>query len=100
MTQPEEKPNKEGWAKFAGIDQIDWLIIVVAVLVSTIARYHHWFGDAPGWFLDFVLPMGIIFVAYKSRAGLRARKERLERAKRWPLENELGESGREDKGDN
>jgi hypothetical protein len=98
MTKPEKKPNK-GWAKFAGIDQIDWLIIVVAVLVSTVARYHHWFGDAPGWFLDFVLPMGMIVVAYKVRAGLRTRRERLEWAKRWPLDNKPQESAREEKGD-
>jgi hypothetical protein len=97
MIKPEEKPNKEGWAKFAGIDQIDWLIIVVAVLVSTVARYHHWFGDAPGWFLDFALPMGMIFVAYKARAGFRSRKERLERAKHWPVpDNKSAKSGRED----
>jgi len=29
MTKPEEKPNKEGWAKFAGIDLISDMMHLV-----------------------------------------------------------------------
>jgi hypothetical protein len=80
------EPNKEGWADLAGMDRIDLLIIVLSVVVSTIAKYRHWLGDdSPGWLLDFVLPFGLIVLAYKVRNRWRARQERLERAKRWPV---------------
>ncbi len=85
MTTPEQKPEKESWAEFAGMDRIDLLIIVLAVVASTLIKYQHWFGNTvPNWALDFVLPFALIVIAYKARDWERARKERLERARRWP----------------
>lgn len=86
MTTPEQKPEKESWAEFAGMDEIDLVIIVLAVVVSTLIKYQHWFDHTvPNWVLDFVLPFLLIVGAYKVRSGQRARKQQLERAKRWPI---------------
>jgi hypothetical protein len=87
MTTPEQKPEKESWAQFAGMDQIDVVIIVVAVVIATIVKYRHfnWFGDPiPNWVLDFVLPFALIVIAYRFRSWLRCRWEKAERTKRWP----------------
>jgi hypothetical protein len=89
MTDYEQKPEKESWAEFAGMDRIDLIIIVLAVVASTLLKYQHWFDDTvPNWVLDFVLPFGLIVVAYRFRSWLRGRKEQAERDKRWPPANE------------
>lgn len=87
MTTPEQKPEKESWAQFAGMDRIDLLIIVLAVVTSTLVKYQHfnWFGNPiPNWVLDFVLPLALVAGAYRFRSRLRRRKEKSERTKRWP----------------
>ncbi len=85
MTTPEQEPNKESWAEFAGMDQIDLAIIILAVTASTLIKYQHWFDNTlPNWVLDFVLPFVLVILAYRIRRWHRARKERIERAKRWP----------------
>lgn len=91
MTTNEQKPDKESWAEFAGIDRVDLAIIVLAVVVATLVKYQHWFdGTVPNWVLDFVLPFLLILAAYKVRGWQRACKERLARAKRWPPAVEEG----------
>ena len=69
MTTPEPKPEKESWAEFAGIDRIDLLIIILAVVASTLVKYQQWFDEtAPNWVLDFVLPFALIAIAYRFRS--------------------------------
>lgn len=85
MITPEQKPEKESWSDFASMDRIDVVIIILAVVVSTLIKYQHWFDNTvPNWVLDFVLPFVIVIAAYRVRSGQRARKEQLERIKRWP----------------
>ena len=55
-----------GLAKFGGLDQLDWLMIVVSVLLGTIAKQHH-FLDLPDWFLEWVLPFLLMVAGYKAR---------------------------------
>lgn len=85
MRTPEQHPDKESWAEFAGMDEIDLVIIVLAPVVSTLIKYQHWFDNTvPNWVFDFVLPLVLVIAAYKVRSAQGARKERLLRAKRWP----------------
>jgi hypothetical protein len=53
-------------ARLGGLDQIDCLMIVVAVLVGTIAKQHHLLG-LPDWFLEWVSPFLVMVAAYKTR---------------------------------
>ncbi len=53
-------------AKFAGLDQVQWLIILLAVLLGTVAKRHQLFG-LPTWFLDWMLPFLLIILGYKIR---------------------------------
>jgi hypothetical protein len=55
-----------GLRRFGGLDQIDCLMIVVAVLVGTIAKQHHLLG-LPDWFLEWVSPFLVMVAAYKTR---------------------------------
>jgi hypothetical protein len=43
-------------AKFGRLDQLDWLIILMAVLAGTLAKQRH-FLDFPDWFLDWGIPV-------------------------------------------
>ena len=52
--------------RFGGLDQIDCLMIVVAVLLGTIAKQHHLLG-LPDWFLEWVSPFLVMVAAYKTR---------------------------------
>ena len=52
--------------RFGGLDQIDCLMIVVAVLIGTIAKQHHLLG-LPDWFLEWVSPFLVMVAAYKTR---------------------------------
>ena len=52
MIDPKTNQNRENsgfWtlSKFGGLDQLDWLMIVVSVLIGTIAKQHH-FLQLPG----------------------------------------------------
>jgi hypothetical protein len=53
-------------ARLGGLDQIDCLMIVVAVLVGTIAKQHQLLG-LPDWFLEWVSPFLVMVAAYKTR---------------------------------
>ena len=53
-------------AKFAGLDQVQWLIILLAVLLGTLAKRSQLFG-LPTWFLDWVLPFLLIIFGYNIR---------------------------------
>ncbi len=53
-------------AKFGRLDQLDWLTILLAVLVGTLAKQHR-FLDFPGWFLDWVFPFLLMIAGYKAR---------------------------------
>jgi len=56
-----------GWlARFGGLDQLDWLMIVMSVLLGTIAKRHH-FLDLPDGFLEWVLPFLLMVAGYKAR---------------------------------
>ena len=52
--------------RFGGLDQIDCLMIVVAVLIGTIAKQYHLLG-LPAWFLEWVSPFVVMVAAYKTR---------------------------------
>ena len=49
-----------------GLDQLDCLMILVAVLLGTIAKQHHLLG-LPNWFLEWVSPFLVMVAAYKTR---------------------------------
>ena len=52
--------------KFAGLDQVQWLIILLAVLLGTLAKQYQLFG-LPTWFLDWMLPFLLIILGYNIR---------------------------------
>jgi hypothetical protein len=69
----DEKPPQEGGnttasvlARFGGLDQLDWLMIVLSVLLGTIAKQHHLL-DLPDGFLEWILPFLLMASGYKAR---------------------------------
>jgi hypothetical protein len=48
--QKSENTDPLGFARFGGLDRLDWLMIVVSVLLGTVAKQHHVL-DLPDWFL-------------------------------------------------
>ena len=63
----EDENTMVAWlAKFRGLDQLDWLMIMVSVLLGTIAKRHH-FLDLPDGFLEWVLPFLLMVAGYKAR---------------------------------
>jgi len=68
-TEKGETSTASGLARFGGLDQLDWLMIVLSVLLGTIAKQHH-FLDLPGGFLEWVLPFLLIAAGYKARGYL------------------------------
>jgi len=56
-------------AKFAKLDQVDWLIILVSVLLATLVKQHHWL-DVPNWFMDWIVPFLLMILGVKSRTGV------------------------------
>ena len=71
MRDPAANPKREnavlsGFARFGGLDQLDWLMILVSVLLGTIAKQHH-FLDLPDWFLEWVSPFLLMAFGYKVR---------------------------------
>ena len=52
--------------RFGGLDQLDCLMILVAVLLGTVAKQHHLLG-LPDWFLEWVSPFLVMVAAYKTR---------------------------------
>ena len=52
-------------ARFGGLDQLDWLMIVASVLLGTIAKQHH-FLNLPDGFLEWILPFLLMAAGYKA----------------------------------
>ncbi len=55
--------------KFAGVDQLQWMILLLAVLLGTLTKQLR-FLSLPDWFLDWVLPLGLVIVGYNIRERL------------------------------
>ena len=55
-----------GFAKFGPLDQLEWRIVLLAVVIGILARQHHFLG-LPEWFLEWALPFLLIVVGYKVR---------------------------------
>ncbi len=53
-------------AKFAGLDQVQWLIIPLAIILGTVAKRYQLLG-LPTWFLDWMLPFLLIALGYNIR---------------------------------
>jgi len=71
MRDPAANPKREnavlsGFARFGGLDQLDWLMILVSVLLGTIAKQHHVL-DLPDWFLEWVSPFLLMAFGYNAR---------------------------------
>lgn len=73
------------FAKFGRLDQLDWLTILLAVLVGTLAKQHH-FLDFPGWFLDWVFPFLLIIAGYKTHQKVTEALETRRRSERNSFE--------------
>jgi len=76
MRDPAANPKREnavlsGFARFGGLDQLDWLMILVSVLLGTIAKQHHVL-DLPDWFLEWVSPFLLMALGYKARRKITA----------------------------
>jgi hypothetical protein len=52
VSQKSENVATTGFAKFGPLDQVNWLLILLAVLLGTLAK-HHRFLRLPVWFLDW-----------------------------------------------
>ena len=65
-TQKGENTMASGLARFGGLDQLDWLMIVLSVLLGTIAKQHHLL-DLPDGFLEWILPFLLMAAGYKAR---------------------------------
>ena len=71
MRDPAANPKREnavlsGFARFGGLDRLDWLMILISVLLGTIAKQHQ-FLDLPDWFLEWVSPFLLMVFGYKAR---------------------------------
>ncbi len=71
MRDPAANPKREnailsGFARFGGLDRLDWLMILISVLLGTIAKQHH-FLDLPDGFLEWVSPFLLMMFGYKAR---------------------------------
>jgi hypothetical protein len=64
--QEGENSSASGPARLGGLDQLDWLMIVMAVLLGTVAKRYH-FLDLPDRFLDLVLPFLLMVAGYRAR---------------------------------
>lgn len=54
------------FTRLGPLDQLDWLIILLAVLLGTVAKQHHVLS-LPAWILDWLLPVLLIIAGYKTR---------------------------------
>ena len=64
--QKRENTDLLGFARFGGLDRLDWLMILISVLLGTIAKQHHVL-DLPDWFLEWVSPFLLMVFGYKAR---------------------------------
>ena len=65
-SQKSENAATSRFAKLGPLDQLDWVIVPLAVIAGILARQQH-FLDLPEWFLEWVLPFLLIVVGYKVR---------------------------------
>ena len=61
-----ENSTASGPARFGGLDQLDWLMIVISVLLGTVARRYHLLA-LPDRFLEWVLPFLLMVAGYRTR---------------------------------
>jgi len=71
MRDPAANPKREktdvlGFARFGGLDRLDWLMILASVLLGTVAKQHHVL-DLADWFLEWVSPFLPMVFGYKAR---------------------------------
>ena len=71
MLDPEANQKREsaamsGFARFGGLDRLDWLMILISVLLGTIAKQHHVL-NLPDWFLEWISPFLLMAFGYKAR---------------------------------
>ncbi len=64
--QKHESADLLGFARFGGLDQLDWLMILASVLLGTVAKQYHVL-DLPDWFLAWISPFVLMVVGYKAR---------------------------------
>jgi uncharacterized membrane protein YfcA len=69
--QEQEKTAAPRFARFGPLDQLDWLIIILAVLAGTVAKQSH-FLSLPARFLDWALPLLLIAAGYELRRCIEA----------------------------
>jgi hypothetical protein len=65
-TQERKNRAAPGLARFGRLDQLDWLMIVLSVLLGTIAKQRN-FLDLPDGFLEWILPFLLMAAGYKAR---------------------------------
>jgi hypothetical protein len=65
------RENSGFWtlSKFGGLDQLDWLMILISVLIGTFAKRHH-FLQLPAGFLEWVFPFLLMMASYKARVWI------------------------------
>jgi hypothetical protein len=91
MRDPVANPKREnavllGFARFGGLDRLDWLMILISVLLGTIAKQHH-FLELPDWLLEWVSPFLLMVFGYKARRKITEMIEsRRDRGKGTPEE--------------
>ena len=77
--QERENTDPWGFARFGGLDRLDWLMILASVLIGTVAKQHHVL-DLPDWFLEWVSPFLLMAFGYKTRwkitEGIESRRDR------------------------
>ena len=71
MSDPDANQKRDntdlwGFARFGGLDRLDWLMILASVLLGTVAKQHHVL-DLPDWFLEWVSPFLLMVFGYKAR---------------------------------
>ena len=64
--QKRENTDLLGFARFGGLDRLDWLMILISVLLGTIAKQRHVL-NLPDWFLEWVSPFLLMAFGYKTR---------------------------------
>jgi len=60
-----ENATASGPTRFGGLDQVDWLMIAISVLLGTVAKQHH-FLDLSDQFLEWVLPFLLMVAGYRT----------------------------------
>ena len=61
-----ENATASGPTRFGGLDQVDWLMIAISVLLGTVAKQHH-FLDLSDRFLEWILPFLLMVAGYRTR---------------------------------